>query len=374
MNFRTTVGRLTMIVGLMAALLGGGMVVVGMQTKPAEVLYRFNAEGDLVRPEGYREWIFVGTPLTPNDLNRGNAPFPEFHAVYIDPDSYDHWKKTGTFREGTILTKELISVGSKRATSGKGYFMGDYIGLEATVKSKDRFPDEPGNWAYFSFGHEHPLAKTATAFPATDCNACHDDNAADDWVFTQYYPVLRASKGGAAAAAHDGDAVHDGATCPQCQAAIKRFEDVTPPAKGAVPTNKDDLFAFVKAGKHKAWTHESTLRETDAPHGTYVVAYLNSILEKSMKAGNDTHAVGSAAVKEMYDENRDPAGWAVSVKVKPDSDGGKGWYWYETMSNVNANAIPVRGTRTGEGLGAGICIGCHSRSGVDYVVIEYPLQ
>ncbi len=25
--------------------------------------------GELERPTGYREWIYVGTPVTPNDLN-----------------------------------------------------------------------------------------------------------------------------------------------------------------------------------------------------------------------------------------------------------------------------------------------------------------
>ena len=48
---------------------------------------KFNSGGSLLRPEGYREWVFVGTPLTPNDMNGGMAPFPEFHAVYIDPGS-----------------------------------------------------------------------------------------------------------------------------------------------------------------------------------------------------------------------------------------------------------------------------------------------
>jgi hypothetical protein len=39
--------------------------------------------------------------LTPNALNGGEAPFPEFHNVYIDPVSYDHWKEKGEWREGT---------------------------------------------------------------------------------------------------------------------------------------------------------------------------------------------------------------------------------------------------------------------------------
>jgi hypothetical protein len=47
----------------------------------------FNKDGGLIRPAGWREWVFVGSPLTPNSLNGGAAPFPEFHSVYIDPKS-----------------------------------------------------------------------------------------------------------------------------------------------------------------------------------------------------------------------------------------------------------------------------------------------
>ena len=158
--------------------------------------FTINSDGELVRPTDYRSWVFVGTPLTPNDLNAGAAPFPEFHTVYIDPVSYDVYRRTGRFRDGTILMKELISVGSKQAVSGAGYFMGEFIGLEATIKSSQHFPDEPGNWAYFSFtSDDGPLESVAAPINKVVCNACHQANAADDFVFTQYYPVLRAAKG-----------------------------------------------------------------------------------------------------------------------------------------------------------------------------------
>jgi len=163
---------------------------------PMSSMAKFDKEGNLVRPEGFREWVYVGTPLTPNEMNEGKAPFPEFHSVYIDPASWKHYKKTGKFRDGTILVKELISVGSKEAPSGKGYFMGEYLGLEATVKDSKRYAKEPGHWAYFSFtaGHGEPLKDKAPALPTSACNTCHDANAAEDWVFTQFYPVLRAAK------------------------------------------------------------------------------------------------------------------------------------------------------------------------------------
>jgi hypothetical protein len=159
-------------------------------------------DGQLERPTGYREWVYVGTPVTPNDMNDGKAAFPEHHNVYIDPVSWAHWKKNGEFRDGTILMKELVAVGAKAAVSGNGYFQGNFIGLEATIKSKAHFPDEPGNWAYYSFStaDHKTLAASATAFPAAACNACHAAAAADDFVFTQYYPVLREGKAAGAAA------------------------------------------------------------------------------------------------------------------------------------------------------------------------------
>ncbi len=349
--------RTVLPAGLVAA---GGMaaLLLGMQTRPAEVPYRFNAAGELIRPEGYREWIFVGTPLTPDDMNRGNAAFPEFHSVYIDPGSWEHWKRTGRFPDGTILMKELISVGSKAAASGKGYFMGDFIGLEATIKSEARFPDEPGHWAYFSFTDQGgPLLDTSAAFPAADCNACHDANADDDWVFTQYYPVLRAGKPGGARPAPAPE------TRPAEGGAANRAEDIR------VPTNPDDLFEFLTAGRYKSWAHESQLREvpTRVPHPDYVVTYLNAALDDSMKAGNDSHPAGSAAVKEMYDEGRELLGWAVSVKTDADSDRGRNWYWYETISTTDPSDIVV------EGMGAQLCVRCHARGGVDNVRIPYPL-
>ncbi|HEX4413594.1 MAG TPA: cytochrome P460 family protein [Lacipirellulaceae bacterium] len=153
----------------------------------------FTSAGKLKKPSGYRQWVYVGTPLTPNDLNGGEAPFPEFHAVYIDPESFAQYEKTGEFRDGTVMVKELIGVGAKEATSGKGYFMGDFTGLEVSIKDSKRFKDEPGNWAYFSFGHKYPLKAEVSKNSAPSCNKCHQNSAATDYVFSQYYPVLRAA-------------------------------------------------------------------------------------------------------------------------------------------------------------------------------------
>lgn len=155
---------------------------------------RFTKDNLLLTPKDYREWIFVGAPVTPNDMNEGKAAFPEFHNVYIDPTSWNHWKKTGQFRDGTVIVKELVGVGTKEASSGHGYFPGEYNGIAAMVKDSKRYPDRPGNWAFFGF--ESYEAKNGAIQADEACAACHKENAAQDMVFIQYYPVLRAAKPG----------------------------------------------------------------------------------------------------------------------------------------------------------------------------------
>ncbi len=201
-----TITRCLIAASLTLGIGGAGTLITGDAPAAEPYTLQYTADGELIRPAdgAWREWIYIGTPFTPNALNDGEAAFPEFHSVYIDPEAWEHYKKTGEFMEGTIIAKELTLVrapdganedGSTYEVSGAGYFMGEYSGFEITVKSKKHHPDEPGNWAYFTFGHHAPpYAMTAAAMPAAACNACHEGNADEDFVFTQFYPVLRAAK------------------------------------------------------------------------------------------------------------------------------------------------------------------------------------
>lgn len=161
----------------------------------------FNEDGTLNRAEGWREWVFVGAPLTPNALNDPGVSLPEFHNVYIEPSAFAVFSATGEFPEGTQFATELVLVrennnaedGSTQEVSGRGYFEGEYTGFQMSIKDSERFPDEPGNWAYFHFGVQpEPYLETAPMAPTASCNSCHEPNADTDFVFTQFYPVLRA--------------------------------------------------------------------------------------------------------------------------------------------------------------------------------------
>ncbi len=90
------------------------------------------------------------------------------------------------------MIKELSSVGSKKSPAGNGYNQGEFTGLETAIKDSKRFKDEPGNWAYFTFGHKYPLKAEVRKNAVASCNQCHQQNA-KDWVFSQHYPVLRAA-------------------------------------------------------------------------------------------------------------------------------------------------------------------------------------
>src|SRR5215813_607797 len=84
------------------ALLVGSLKNGNAQTR-ARYLPEYTVDGQLLLPKNFHEWVYVGSPLTPNALNGGKAGFPEFHNVYIEPGSYEIYKKTGEFPEGTIF-------------------------------------------------------------------------------------------------------------------------------------------------------------------------------------------------------------------------------------------------------------------------------
>ena len=165
------------------------------QTRP-RYLPEYTASGDLILPKGFHEWVYVGSPLTPNALNGGMAGFPEFHNVYIEPGSYELYKKTYTFPEGTILFKELQLTlpgenpdGSRTEPSGRGYFPGPWNGADVTVKDTKRYADT-GGWGYYNFNHHEPKAPTAKLKAKSECAFCHIAAAKKDDVWTQFYPLL----------------------------------------------------------------------------------------------------------------------------------------------------------------------------------------
>ena len=132
------------------------------------------------------------------------------------------------------------------------------------------------------------------------------------------------------------------------------------------PSTAKEMQVWLVSKNYGDWAAESGPHESTGPHGT-VRTFVNPTLEASLAAMNTQHPVGSASVKELY-QNGAVYGYAVSVKLDEDSAGGEGWYWYESF-----NTDPD-GPAAFQSRGHPTCVGCHERTGNDFISTPYPLQ
>lgn len=155
-------------------------------TRPA-----YNDGGELLLPEGYREWIFVGASLglSYNENMGQHVEGPgDFHHVYIQPEAYRQYRDTGTFPEKTMLVMENYTAGQRVRPNLRGHFQDKRTGMEIAVKDAEHAEE---GWSYYVFSKRDGLKESAKAFPKVACFDCHDQHAADDNVFVQFYPTLK---------------------------------------------------------------------------------------------------------------------------------------------------------------------------------------
>jgi Cytochrome P460 len=131
----------------------------------------------------------------PNALNDGQANFPEFHMVYIEPGSYGIYQKTGQFPEGTIFLKELQLLlpaenpdGSRTELSGRGFFSGKLNGADVTLKVTERYA-ETGGWAISTATTTSRRRRQRRCVQRMNAH-CHMANAKKDEVCAQFYSRL----------------------------------------------------------------------------------------------------------------------------------------------------------------------------------------
>ena len=150
---------------------------------------QFTSDGKLVRPAGYRRWAYVssgfGMSYNPDAGGNGN---PAFTNVFVSPDAYDYFREHGTWPDKTMFVLEIYGSTSQGSINKKGSYQQSLVGLDVEVKDESRFPDK---WAYFGFGNEDESA-AATKPSKNGCWNCHDQNAAVEHSFVQFYPELLA--------------------------------------------------------------------------------------------------------------------------------------------------------------------------------------
>jgi Cytochrome P460 len=195
-------------------LLGAGLALGSLRSDeppPQSSLPRYTAEGELLRPEGYRTWVFVGADLGLDysqrndrrlDYSQEKDENPDesapFHNVYIDRAAYEHFARTGEFPDKTMLVLELFESWRKepRNIVTRGRYEGNRVALEVAVKNLNRPDGSKTAWAYYDFtGEPGPrgrgLRDRARARPDGACYDCHKKHGDVDNVWVQFYPALR---------------------------------------------------------------------------------------------------------------------------------------------------------------------------------------
>jgi len=146
---------------------------------------QYDAKGDLLRPTDYRDWEFLSAGYGMN-----YSPSPGGHElftnVFVQRWAYGDFLKSGKWPEQSMFVIDERDAESKGSINKKGRFQTDLMGLAVEVKDATRNPDK---WAYYGF---EPNDKTAQAMSkGNECWSCHDQHAAVEHTFVQFYPTLK---------------------------------------------------------------------------------------------------------------------------------------------------------------------------------------
>ncbi len=147
---------------------------------------QFTADGQLMLPKDYRQWIFLssGLGMTYGPAASADPANPRFDNVFVNPSSYRSFIETGHWPDKTMFILEVRGATGQGSINNAGHYQNDIRAIEAEVKDEKRFPAKS---AWFSFDGKD----RAAAFPVTSsCNACHTQNAAVETTFVQFYPTL----------------------------------------------------------------------------------------------------------------------------------------------------------------------------------------
>ena len=146
---------------------------------------QFTEEGKLVRPEGYRKWVYVSSGYGMSYSQSPNG-IQMFTNVFVTPAAYDYFVANGKWPDKTMFVLEVYGSTSRGSINKHGSYQTGFAGLDVEVKDEKRFADR---WAYFNFDG---AAKAASADSPSknDCWKCHEQNAAVEHSFVQFYPEL----------------------------------------------------------------------------------------------------------------------------------------------------------------------------------------
>ena len=172
------------VVTLAAAGLIGLAAVAAPRAQAPTPAASFTADGKMEFPKDYRTWVYLSSGMDMVYTEGGGGQMHAFDNVFVDPAAYAAFQKTGTWPDKTVLVLEIRGAEPHASIDKAGRSQGSRMAVEVHVKDAARFK---GGWGFFGFNGEKP----ATLIPqAAACYACHQDHAAVDTTFVQFYPTL----------------------------------------------------------------------------------------------------------------------------------------------------------------------------------------
>jgi hypothetical protein len=146
---------------------------------------QFTPDGKLVRPEGYRKWVYVSSGY---GMSYSQSPdgMQMFTNVFVTPAAYGFFVANGKWPDKTMFVLEVYGSTSRGSINKHGSYQTELSGLDVEVKDEARFADK---WAYFNFDGASKAASADTP-SKNDCWKCHEQNAAVEHSFVQFYPEL----------------------------------------------------------------------------------------------------------------------------------------------------------------------------------------
>jgi hypothetical protein len=144
---------------------------------------QYTSDNHLLRPENYRDWTYLSSGLGMNysPVSSGHIMFTN---VFVPQWAYAEFLESGKWPEKTMFVVEERFSETKGSINKEGHFQGELMGMGVEVKEA-KFPDK---WAYFNFDED---SKSAQANLKSACWQCHEDHAAVEHSFVQFYPTLK---------------------------------------------------------------------------------------------------------------------------------------------------------------------------------------
>ena len=162
------------------------LTVALVLTHPVKAAQKAGPPATMPIPADYREWVYLTSGLDMTYAQPGAVGLTAEHKsvfdnVFVNPEAYKTFKATGTWPDKTTFVLEnrigegAVSIDTAGKTQGA-----EVTGLEIHTKVDN-------DWAFYvrgKDGNERLMPKTAS------CYTCHEQHAAVDTTFVQFYPIL----------------------------------------------------------------------------------------------------------------------------------------------------------------------------------------